>query len=160
MRHALLIAAATLAFATLTYAEAPFSSALVNSAGATVSAGFGTRTNAEGANVFHAGADIEAAAGTAVHAPADGRVLRVHPVGALNGYNGQVVDIDHGDRVLTRISGLEGADSLAGAQVNAGDVIGRIAAREDGGAAHVHVEVWRDGRVFDPATQVVLTPPT
>lgn len=101
----------------------------------------------------HPGADIAAAAGTPVHAPASGRVLRVRAPGALNGYGGQVVEIDHGDGVRTRFSNLEGVGLTVGAEISAGDVIGRIVANEH---PHVHVELWRGGTLVDPATQLTL----
>ena len=150
------VATATLMLATAAHAEAPFSAAVVNGGGAALSASFGPRTNANGDNVLHAGVDVSAAAGTAVHAPAGGRVLRVHAPGALGGYTGQVVEIDHSGGVRTRLSGIDGAEALAGSEINAGDIIGRIAPRDDSIAPHVHIELWRDGRVFDPATQIIL----
>jgi murein DD-endopeptidase MepM/ murein hydrolase activator NlpD len=156
MLRRLIVATATIVVVTAAHAEPPFSAPVVNGAGATLSAAFGQRTNAAGDNVFHAGVDVAAPHGTAVHAPAAGRVMRVHAAGALGGYTGQVVEIDHGDGVRTRLSGLEGAELSPDAAINAGDVIGRIAARDDGVVAHLHIEVWRDGRVYDPAMQISL----
>jgi murein DD-endopeptidase MepM/ murein hydrolase activator NlpD len=146
--------ATTLVFTTAAYADAPFTSALVSSSGATLSTGFGPRLNEQGADVFHSGADVVAVPGTGVYAPADGRVLRVYAPGALAGYHGQVIELDHGSGVRIRLAGLEGVEATG--ELRAGDVIGRIAARDDGVAAHVHIEVWRDGRLVDPAMQVAL----
>jgi murein DD-endopeptidase MepM/ murein hydrolase activator NlpD len=151
-----ILIATTIAFSTAAYADAPFTAAIVSSTPATVSEPFGPRVNAEGANVFHAGADIAVAPGSAVHAPADGRVVRVHAPGSLNGYTGQVVVIDHGDGVRTRISGLEGVQLAANTRISAGDVMGAVSARDDGVAPHVHVELWRDENVLDPSTQIQL----
>lgn len=146
--------ATTLIFATAAYADAPFTTALVNNASASLSTGFGQRVNEEGATVFHAGADVRAEPGTEVYAPADGSIVRVHERGALANYNGQVVILDHGNGVRIRLSGVEGA--RAPGDLRAGDVIGRIAARDDGVAPHVHVELWRDGNVIDPGAQMQL----
>jgi murein DD-endopeptidase MepM/ murein hydrolase activator NlpD len=146
--------ATTLIFATAAYADAPFTAALVSSSGATLSSGFGPRVNEQGADVFHAGPDVAAVPGTGVYAPADGRILRVHAPGALRGYHGQVVELDHGSGVRIRLSGLEGVE--ASGEVRAGDAIGRIAARDDGVSPHIHVEVWRDGRIVDPAAHMQL----
>jgi murein DD-endopeptidase MepM/ murein hydrolase activator NlpD len=146
--------ATTLVFATTAYADAPFTSAVVTSADASLSTGFGQRVNEQGAAVFHAGADIQAAPGTDVYAPANGRIVRVHEPGALTGYHGQVVVLDHGDGVRIRLSGVEGAE--APGELRAGEVIGRIAARDDGVAPHVHIELWRNGNVVDPSAQMQL----
>ena len=151
-----ILMATTIAFSTSAYADAPFTTAMVSDRAATVSEGFGPRVTADGADVFHAGADIAVAPGTAVHAPADGRVVRVHAPGALNGYTGQVVVIDHGDGVRTRISGLEGVQLSADVRISAGDVMGAVAARDDGVAPHVHVELWRNQNVLDPSTRIQL----
>jgi murein DD-endopeptidase MepM/ murein hydrolase activator NlpD len=88
-----------------------------------------------------------------VHAPADGLVLRVHAPGALRGYGGQVVELDHGAGVRTRFSNLEGVSLSEGDEVRAGDLIGRITASE---RPHVHVELWRGDRLFDPASEITL----
>lgn len=131
-------------------AETLFPAPVVAQHDAAISAAYGPIADTDRT---HIGADIAAAAGSLVHAPADGRVLRVHAPGELEGYSGQVVVIDHGGRVRTRFSSLEAVPVASGAEVRAGDVIGRIAAGE---RPHVHVELWRGERVFDPSVELTL----
>lgn len=133
------------------WAEAGFTAAVVRESGAAVASAFGPRGEA-----WHAGADITAPPGAAVHAPADGRVARVRAPGELDGYHGQVVEIDHGALGKTRFSNLEGVALETGDEVHAGDVVGRIAAQAGSDSPHVHVELWRDRNLIDPATELTL----
>lgn len=151
MRKRILIAAAAfVASAGLASADTPFPEPIVTQQDAAISAGFGPRADS---NRIHPGVDVAAPAGAEVHVPARGRVLAVHAPGALAGYHGQVVEIDHGDSGRTRFSNLDGVTLTAGADIEAGAVIGRIAANEH---PHVHVELWRGGHLFDPALQMAL----
>ncbi|HYD89345.1 MAG TPA: M23 family metallopeptidase [Vitreimonas sp.] len=130
-------------------ADAEQFSAPVVAQQAHISSAFGPRE----AGSFHSGVDIAAAAGSEVRSPAGGEVIAVHAPGALAGYRGQVVEIDHSAEGRTRFSNLEAVTLAAGARIEAGDVIGRIAAND---APHVHVELWRGGRLFDPAQAIML----
>lgn len=150
MRKPILIAALALMGAAGAAYAAEFSAAIVTQPGASLNAVFGERPDRPG---FHPGADVAVAAGTAVHAPASGRVLRVSAPGAMSGYGGQVVEIDHGEGVKTRFSNLEGVALTAGDAIGAGDIIGHIVANE---RPHVHVELWRSGTLVDPATEMTL----
>lgn len=151
MQKRLLIAAFALAAgASFASADALFPSPVVVQQGATIAGVFGPR--ADGGQ-FHPGADIAAQAGAEVHAPAAGRVLQIYAPGEREGYHGQVVEIDHDASGRTRFSNLEGVTLRAGEDVEAGAVIGRIAADE---RPHVHVELWRGGRLYDPAQQMTL----
>jgi murein DD-endopeptidase MepM/ murein hydrolase activator NlpD len=151
MRKRVLVA--TLAFAAsavVANAETLFPSPIVVQQDATLAGAFGPRVDGD---QFHPGADIAAPAGAAVHAPAAGRVLRVYAPGEREGYHGQVVEIDHGENGRTRFSNLQGVTLRAGDELQAGDVIGRIDANE---RPHVHIELWRDGRLHDPAAAMTL----
>lgn len=133
-------------------AAAPFSAAVMSDESASIWRAFGGSEDQ-----FHPGVDIASAVGAEVHAPADARVMRVHAPGALNGYRGQIVELDHGAAGRTRYSNLDGVALSAGDSVRAGDVIGRVAAPADGAQPHVHVELWRGERLYDPAQELVLT---
>jgi murein DD-endopeptidase MepM/ murein hydrolase activator NlpD len=150
MRSYIFVAAVTLAAAGTALAETRFGAPVIDAPGAIISAAFGPRADSDR---YHIGADIAAEAGAPVHAPADGRVLRVHAPGELTGYHGQVVVIDHGALGRTRFSNLEAVALAPGAEVRAGDVIGRIIAAE---RPHVHVELWRGDAVLDPAVEMTL----
>jgi murein DD-endopeptidase MepM/ murein hydrolase activator NlpD len=134
------------------WADPAFTAAVVRHSGAAISEAFGPRDNA-----FHVGADIAAPPGAAVHAPAEGQVTRVLAPGELQGYHGQVVEIDHGGLGKTRFSNLEGVLIQAGERIAAGDEIGRIAVEAN--LPHVHEELWRASRIIDPATEITLISP-
>ncbi len=100
----------------------------------------------------HTGCDIAAAVGSKVRAMADGEVSDIYCDDLL----GYVVEIDHGNGVVTRycnlldgqVSGIE-----VGAKVKMGDVIsgvGETALLESAEGPHLHLEVLKDGARIDP----------
>ena len=93
-----------------------------------------------------AGLTIAARAGSAVAAPAAGRIAFAGP---FRGY-GRIVVIDHGAGWLTLLAGMAALDVAQGARVAAGDAIG--IAR--GGNRGLTVELRRDGRPVDIATML------
>jgi len=92
------------------------------------------------------GIDIAAAAGTAVHAAAEGAVAVIThdaKTGAL------IVILRHADGLLTVYAGLDSATVEKGAAVKRGQTIGTV---KDGSPAQLHFEV-RQGQVsVDPLT--------
>ena len=92
------------------------------------------------------GIDIAAAAGTAVHAAAEGTVAVIThdaKTGAL------IVILRHADGLLTVYAGLDSATVEKGAAVKRGQTIGTV---KDGSPAQLHFEV-RQGQVsVDPLT--------
>jgi len=144
-----ILAAAVLAAASAGVASAEEFSSPVVAQQAHISSPFGQRESGS----FHAGADIAAAVGAEVRAPAAGVVRAVYAPGALDGYHGQVVEIDHGAEGRTRFSNVDSVTLAPGARIEAGALIGRIAAND---APHVHVELWRGGRLYDPAHEITL----
>jgi murein DD-endopeptidase MepM/ murein hydrolase activator NlpD len=155
--RAALIAGFALVFVGAAANAATFNAVIVTTAGATLGTSFGFGVDANGRPKSHWGTDVDAPAGAAVHAPADGVVLRVRePAANGQGYRGETIDIDQGDGVHTRIAGLEGVTLTAGAQVHAGDEIGRIATSRDSTPDHAHVEYWVNGHPEDPALHLTL----
>lgn len=103
-----------------------------------VTSSFGEREdpfNGEGA--FHAGIDISAGFGEAIHATGDG-VVEFAALG--NGYGREVV-IDHGHGVKTLYGHMSGFAVTAGDQVRRGQVIGYIGMSGRSTGPHVHYEV-------------------
>lgn len=95
---------------------------------------------------FHAGVDIANAADTLVHATADGTVRFS---GWSHGYGNMVV-IDHGYGVSTLYGHTSKALVKAGDRVMRGQVIGYMGTTGRSTGAHLHYEVWRQGRPVNP----------
>ncbi len=103
-----------------------------------ITSSFGERIdpfNGEGA--FHSGVDISCAYGQPVVAPADGTVTYadMHP-----GY-GRMIEIDHGNGVVTRYGHLSGFAVADGQAVQRGQVIGYVGLSGRSTGPHLHYEV-------------------
>lgn len=95
---------------------------------------------------FHAGLDIANVADTLVHATADGTVRFS---GWSHGYGNMVV-IDHGYGVSTLYGHTSKALVKAGDRVMRGQVIAYMGTTGRSTGAHLHYEVWRQGRPVNP----------
>lgn len=94
----------------------------------------------------HEGMDIAAPRGTPVMAAAKGRVTYV----GWRGDYGNLIEIDHGNGVVTRYAHLSRTLVRRGQQVNRWDKIGEVG---DTGLAigpHLHYEVFQNGRPVNP----------
>lgn len=128
-----------------------------------VERGFGAATDPRtGRTAFHPGVDYHAAEGAAVVAPGPGRVTRVAP--NQPGY-GNLLEIDHGNGLVTRYAHLSAFDVSVNETVEAGQVIARVGHTgvvSDANGPRLHFEVWttrlREGeqRFIDP--QFVVPP--
>lgn len=104
----------------------------------------------------HSGIDIAAPKGTTVYAVWGGRVDRVYTDDAL----GVMVELDHGDGRISVYGNL--AQDLPveeGQRIQAGDPVGTIgdtAVAECGAAAHLHFELYVDGKAVDPLEYILL----
>ena len=96
---------------------------------------------------FHSGLDLAAPTGTQVRAAGAGRArLLWNPAGY-----GLYVLVDHGGGLQTLYGHLSEASIEDGAQVQAGEEIGRVGSTGLSTGPHLHFEVRRDGRAVDPA---------
>jgi len=112
-----------------------------------VSSGFGYRRDPfNGHAAMHAGLDFRGPVGTPIHSAADGRVSFV---GVRNGY-GKVVEVSHGNGLLTRYAHTSGWKARAGQKVEAGDIIGLIGNTGRSTGPHLHFEVRINGRAVNP----------
>ena len=94
----------------------------------------------------HLGVDVAARRGTQITAPATGRVSFV---GRRFGF-GLVVEIDHGNGVVTRYAHCGSALVSEGARVQRGVPIATVGASGLASGPHLHYEVLVRGRQVDP----------
>jgi len=119
----------------------------------TITSGFGYRFSpmhrGDGeAGEFHAGIDIANAADTLVHATAEGTVRFS---GWSHGYGNMVV-IDHGYGLSTLYGHTSKTLVKIGDRVMRGQVIAYMGTTGRSTGAHLHYEVWRQGRPINPWT--------
>lgn len=94
----------------------------------------------------HSGIDIAASRGTAVRAPATGKVIE------LGNYffNGNTLFIDHGQGLITMYCHLDSIDVKVGETVGKGDIIARVGATGRVTGPHLHWSVSLNNARVDP----------
>jgi murein DD-endopeptidase MepM/ murein hydrolase activator NlpD len=95
---------------------------------------------------MHTGVDFRGEPGEAVHAAAAGKITQAE----RNGGYGLMVEIDHGNGLVTRYAHLAAAAVEPGAGVKAGELIGRIGSSGRSTGPHLHYEVRFNGEAVDP----------
>ena len=112
-----------------------------------ISSGFGYRRDPfHGGAAMHSGLDFRGPKGSPIHAAADGKVSFV---GTKSGY-GKVVEITHGNGMLTRYAHMSAWKTNVGQSVDAGDVIGLIGSTGRSTGPHLHFEVRIHDRAVNP----------
>jgi len=112
-----------------------------------VTSGFGTRADPFGRGAAnHKGIDFHAKVGDPVMAVAEGVVSFS---GVKGGY-GNVVDVDHGNGYVTRYAHNSRLVVRVGDLVRAGQEVAKAGSSGRSTGAHVHFEVWENGRVVNP----------
>jgi murein DD-endopeptidase MepM/ murein hydrolase activator NlpD len=99
----------------------------------------------------HEGIDVAAPMGTAIIAPADGRIRHV---GNERGY-GLVLEIDHGNGIVTRFAHQSRVVVREGDRVTRGQHVGNVGNSGLSTGPHLHYEIHVNGRVVDPLTYVL-----
>jgi len=124
-----------------------------------LSSSYGWRRNPfNGQMSRHEGLDFSAPPGTPIRAAAGGvvRTVTVH-----SGY-GNMVEIDHGDSLLTRYAHAKVILVKEGELVTRGQLIARVGSTGLSTGPHLHFEVRRDDKALDPrvflAGQPLITP--
>jgi murein DD-endopeptidase MepM/ murein hydrolase activator NlpD len=111
------------------------------------SSGFGYRRDPfTGAGAMHSGIDFRGPVGTPILAAAPGRVSFV---GVKSGY-GNVVEVDHGQGIMTRYAHLSGFTARVGADVAAGEQIAKMGSTGRSTGSHLHFEVHLNGAAVNP----------
>lgn len=112
-----------------------------------ISSGFGYRRDPfNGGGAMHSGLDFRGPTGAPVYAAAKGTVSFA---GRKSGY-GNVVEIDHGNGLMTRYAHLSRFRTSVGAQVPAGSHIGAIGSTGRSTGPHLHFEVRINNRAVNP----------
>ena len=99
-----------------------------------------------GVATYHRGVDLRAAYGEPIGAADSGTVVFA---GEQRGY-GQTVVVEHAGGVRTRYAHLSSLTTEVGAEVKAGDAIGRAGRSGRATGTHLHFEVTQNGRPIDP----------
>lgn len=112
-----------------------------------ISSGFGYRRDPfTRRGAMHRGLDFKGPIGASIYAAAKGRVTFV---GRKSGY-GNVVEISHGNGLMTRYAHMSKFVARRGQQVEAGDVIGAIGSTGRSTGPHLHFEVHINNRAVNP----------
>ncbi|MBQ1890611.1 M23 family metallopeptidase [Selenomonas caprae] len=111
-----------------------------------VSSPYGLRWNGSD---FHPGIDIANDMGTPIVATADGIVTTA---GWNSGGYGNMVDIDHGNGIMTRYGHAMQVAVVAGQHVRRGQVIAYMGSTGFSTGPHVHYEVRINGTPVNPST--------
>jgi len=115
--------------------------------GGRVSSSFGYRKDPfTGAAKFHHGVDIAAAEGTEVYPAKAGEVVFS---GFRKGY-GNIVEVDHGDGLVTRYAHNRANRVAAGDRVGTDTVIAEVGSTGRSTGPHLHFEVHYEGRKVPP----------
>ena len=102
---------------------------------------------------FHRGIDLASNNGTPIIATASGKVREVGTYGRL----GKMVIIDHGYGFVTRYGHLSKIHVKRGQRVERGEVIALMGSTGYSTGPHLHYEVWRNGKVMNPADFILNT---
>jgi murein DD-endopeptidase MepM/ murein hydrolase activator NlpD len=114
---------------------------------AAVSSPFGYRTDPFlGRPELHPGVDLVQDYGSEIRATAGGRVTHAGP---MSGY-GDMVEVDHGNGLVTRYGHLSEILVDEGQAVTAGALLGRLGSTGRSTGPHLHYEVRVDGEPVDP----------
>ncbi|WP_342744108.1 peptidoglycan DD-metalloendopeptidase family protein [Erythrobacter donghaensis] len=119
-----------------------------------ISSSFGMRRHPIlGYNRMHAGMDFKASYGTPIVAVSDGKVSAAGRAGGC----GIAVRLEHGGGLSTRYCHMSRMAVRAGQSVRRGQVIGYVGSTGLSTGPHLHYEMYRGGRVINPASVSFVT---
>lgn len=109
---------------------------------------FGRRVDPfTGASAMHTGLDFPGPVGTPIYAAAGGVVVTA----LRHADYGNMIEIDHGNQVVTRYAHTSKMLVKVGDLIKRGQKIGLIGSTGRSTGPHLHFEVWVSGRYKDPA---------
>lgn len=123
--------------------------------GGDLGSGFGWRLDPfSGRSALHTGQDYAAAVGTPILAAAGGVVVtqEFHPE------YGNMVEIDHGNDLITRYAHASKVFVKKGDLIKRGQKIAEVGTSGRSTGAHLHFEVWVHGVVQDPQKFLAIHP--
>ncbi len=119
-----------------------------------MSSGYGMRNDPfSGRKAWHKGVDFAGKMGAEVVAVGAGIVIRSEP---YKGY-GNMIEVDHGEGLVTRYGHNKVNLAAPGDLVKKGQVIALMGSSGRSTGPHVHFEVYKNGRVVDPASYIHRT---
>jgi murein DD-endopeptidase MepM/ murein hydrolase activator NlpD len=111
---------------------------------------YGMRVNpVTGAYRLHAGSDIGAGFGAAIHAAKSGRVVSVQTPQQSGGYGNYTI-IDHGNGIRTAYAHQSKVLVAPGQVVSAGQTIGKVGSTGNSTGPHLHFEYMKNGQRLNP----------
>jgi murein DD-endopeptidase MepM/ murein hydrolase activator NlpD len=112
-----------------------------------LSSGFGVRIDPfVHGPAMHTGLDFRGDIGDPVRVTASGRVTSA---GWSGGY-GKMVEVDHGNGLVTRYGHLSAVDAHVGQTVKPGQIVGRLGSTGRSTGPHLHYETRVSGEAVDP----------
>ncbi len=119
-----------------------------------ITSGFGFRRHPIlGYMRMHEGLDFQASYGTPIVAVSDGRVSMAGRAGGC----GIAVRLEHGENLATRYCHMSRMAVNPGQAVKRGQVIGYVGSTGLSTGPHLHYEMYRGGRVINPASVQFVT---
>ncbi len=116
--------------------------------------GFGFRISPfTGLKEFHKGLDIAARIGTEIRATGEGEIVYA----GVNGTFGKMIEIDHGNGIVTRYAHAHKILKKRGTWVKKGDVIARVGNTGRSTGSHLHYEVRMNSVPVDPELYISKT---
>lgn len=118
--------------------------------------GFGLISSPWGGKRNHKGIDISGSGvyGAPIVAAADGVVIKVNSSDSWGSGWGYHVMISHGNGYATQYAHCSSINVSAGQHIKAGQVIGRVGNTGHSTGAHLHFETWKDGKRYNPTTEI------
>ncbi len=117
-----------------------------------LSRGYGMKNDPfTGYKRLHRGMDISNHTGTPIIATADGRIKTIMTDRGM----GKMVVVDHGYGFITRYGHLSKILVKRGERVKRGDIIAQMGSTGYSTGPHLHYEVWRNGKVFNPQDYIL-----
>jgi hypothetical protein len=119
-----------------------------------LSSGYGMRVNpVTSKKMLHEGVDIASPIGKPVRAPAGGRVIRAD---LAEPWFGKVLEIDHGNGLVTNYKHLGDFKVKIGDTVMAGQEVAKSGNTGRSTGPHTHIALYENGRAVDPVGRIPL----